>query len=318
VKDWSFNALTILSELNREILPLFFWGAELLRQQRKNRKKKETKEELTVIAKSCQGVRKVYNSQPLEIADWVYIYSVTRVERAHFDEVRSLATARARSQNRELWLEDALAALNEFGYNTSTIEVGKEKAPQPPKKVYTESELEQAKEEARREAIASYEEKLAIKEAELAAANAQLEQVTQQLQTATTSAASSLNNSIDELMAQIAKKDKEIEWLNKRLDAALQNPPAPQNPTNSKFKIDDLAVAPPTDPISTIFRDSTPPPPIDIASYQKSAIIQSDWERQKFQLSLVTNQSERKAKTARYNNVRQPSTQTVTKGFGRR
>ncbi|NJM90260.1 MAG: hypothetical protein HC847_27115 [Hydrococcus sp. RU_2_2] len=43
VKDWSFNALTVLSELNSEILPLFFWGAELLREQRKNRKRKKPK-----------------------------------------------------------------------------------------------------------------------------------------------------------------------------------------------------------------------------------------------------------------------------------
>jgi hypothetical protein len=336
VSDWSFNALTILSELNREILPLFFWGAELLREQRKKRKKKETKEELTVIAKACQGVRKVYNNQPLEIADWVYIYAMTCVERARFDVIRALATQIANSQNREVWLEDALASLSQLGYNTSAIDAGvKEKTPPAQKKVYTEADLEkerekarlealaayeekleQAKEKARREALATYEEKLAQKEAELAAAFAQLEQVTQQLQTATTSAASSLNNSIEELMAQIAAKDQEIEWLKKRLDCALQNPPAPQTPTNSNLKIDALAVVSPTDPISTIFRDSTPPPPIELANYQKSAVYQNDWDSKKYQLSLVTARHEQTAKSSRHDNARKTSTLPPKKGFG--
>jgi hypothetical protein len=257
-------------------------------------------------------------NQPLAWADWTYIFAVASLANDRFDQVRLAASQLAKTKGREeVWLEDALAALKQFGYNTSAIEVVKEKTPQPQKKVYTEAELEQAKEEARLEALASYEEKLAIKEAELAAANAQLEQVTQQLQTATISAASSLNNSIDELMAQIAKKDKEIEWLNKRLDAALQNPPAPQNPTNSKLKIDDLAVAPPIEPISTIFRDSTPPPPIDIASYPKSAVARNDWDSKKYQLSLVTARHEQTAKSSRHDNARKTSTFAVKKGFGR-
>jgi hypothetical protein len=262
VENWSFSALTILAELNVKVLDVFFWGAEEIRKQRKHRKKKETKEALSILVSASKGVRKVYNNQPLEIADWVYIFAVTRVERSRFDSVRSLGIEMATSQGREVYLEDAIAALKEFGYNTSAIVGVKEKTPPTEKKVYTESELEKA----RLEAVAKYEEDLALARAELAAKNAQLEQLNQQLQSAATST---------ELLAQketeITEQKAQIEWLKKLLDEARQEK-TPSSQTisplrkdlgvvsqtpNLSLKIDDLAVVSPTHPISTIYRTAT-------------------------------------------------------------
>jgi hypothetical protein len=320
VENWSFSALTLLAELNLKVLDVFFWGAEGIRKHRKHRKKKETKEALSILVSASKGVRKVYNNQPLEIADWVYIFAVTSVERERFDEVYSLATQIATSFEREVWLDDAIAALKEFGYNTSAISVVKEKTPPTQKKVYTESDLEKA----RLEAVAKYEEDLAIARAELAVKNAQLEQLNQQLQSAATS-----TELLAQKEAEITEQKAQIEWLRKLLDEARQEKTpspstisslrkdlgvVPQTP-NLSLKIDDFSVIPSTDPIATILRDSTPPP-IDIASYQKSAVYQNDWDSKKYQLSLVTARNEQTALTSRQNNARS-STFSVKKGFGR-
>ncbi|NJM90261.1 MAG: DUF1090 domain-containing protein [Hydrococcus sp. RU_2_2] len=196
-------------------------------------------------------------------------------------------------------------------YTESDLEKEREKARQIAIADY-EEKLEQAKEKARLEAIAAYEEKLASAQAELAAKNAQLEQLKQQLQIATTS-----TELLTQKEAEIAEHKAQIELLKKQLLAALQDTPAPQTPSTAKLRIDDLSVVSPTNPISTIYRDSTPPtPPIEIASPRPSAVYQNDWDSKKFQLSLVTARNEQTAKTSRQNNAR-PSTFSVKKGFGR-
>ncbi|NJK48065.1 hypothetical protein HC931_07680 [Candidatus Gracilibacteria bacterium] len=299
VENWSFNALTILTELNLKVLDVFFWGAELLRKQRKHRKKKETKEELTLLVNASKGIRKVYNSQPLEIADWVYIYSVTRVERSRFDSVRSLAIEIAKTSNREVYLEDAIAALNEFGYNTSAIDTVKEKAPPTEKKLYTQSDRDRAVEEA----TLTLKQELAQKDAELQILKEQ-------------------NEALKEKEVEIAEKEKQIEWLKKLLEDAQKSMTSQTPSTSNSLKIEDLSpiVAPP----DSLFHPTKEPleigkPSLEIAiaareitnplAHTGKCYEMDDWRKRK-------NDSHPLSKG--FGNTRSLSTSATVKGFGRR
>jgi hypothetical protein len=338
-KAGSWTALDTLKRLPKIPIALdkFFWLIELHLLERG--KPIPTASAVQSLIDALQGKWQISWSKPLEIFDWAFLAGKTnhfstdslQLYFDAFEKARAQAHQIAKEKRREeVYLCDAIAALKSLDYEIVMGDIVEPPSPKE-KPLYTEADLEKA----RIEAVAKYEEDLAIAKAQLAAKNAQLEQLNQQLQSAATST---------ELLAQkeveITEQKAQIEWLKKLLDEARQEKTSssqtissqrkdlsvvPQTP-NLSLKIDDLLVVPPTDPIATIYRDSTPPPPIDLASYQKSAVYQNDWDSKKYQLSLVTNQSEiasgtlreRKAKTARYNNVRQPSTQTVTKGFGRR
>ncbi len=344
-KAGNWTALDTLKKLPKIPIELdkFFWLSDQHLLERG--KPIPTAEAVQSLIDALLGKWQISWDKPLKVVDWAFLAGLTnhfssdslQLYFDSFEKARAYSHQIAKEKGREeVYLCDALAALKSLDYEIVLGEVV-----EPPSKearpLYSESDLEKEREKARREAIASYEEKLeqakekekarleaiasyeeklAQKEAELAAANAQLEQVTQQLQTATTGAASSLNNSIEELMAQIAKKDREIEWLNKRLSAALQDTGAPQTSPTSKLKIDDLAVVPLTTQTSPIFPHPAPPP-IELVSYPKSAVYQNDWDSKKFQLSLVTNQSDRTGKSSRHDNARKSSTFSVKKGFAR-
>jgi hypothetical protein len=237
-KPWSFSSLEILLKLSNEdskILDLFFWGAEQVKLNRKHRKIEVTAEALKAIAKSCKGIRKLPKHQGLEIADWVYIFWLAQVEKERFNEVQNAARAISVLANREeAILEDALAALDDLGYDTFGLKRAKNVEKPVKEKVFTETQFNHRVQELE----ASYQVQLIAKDEIVAAIDQELAtEKAQRLAAEERAIAAEKQARIDSQRASEA--EEQLEVMRKKLDLAYSF-----SQPNEKVETVDVTPAP--------------------------------------------------------------------------